>query len=123
LEATRIRNHARAQAQHDLTQALSQIFERGAGSDEVMALRVFQALESVAADPKTRQLLPGETITLMNNLHNWLLPGDADKASASSLLPEEVPPALPPAPPNLPPDFIPPADVPPPPPADPGEQA
>ena len=118
LEATRIRNHARAQAQHDLTQALSQIFERGAGSDEVMALRVFQALESVAADPKTRQLLPGETITLMNNLHNWLLPGDVGKASTSNLLPEEVPPA----PSNLPPDFIPPADVPPPPPADPDEQ-
>ncbi len=79
--------HARAQAQHDLTQSLSQIFERGAGSDEVMALRVFQALEGVAADPKTRQLLPGETITLMNNLHNWLLPGDANKAAASGWLP------------------------------------
>ena len=121
LEATRIRNHARAQAQHDLTQSLSQIFERGAGSDEVMALRVFQALESVAADPKTRQLLPGETITLMNNLHNWLLPGDAGKTGASGLLPEQIPPGLPPSSPSLTSNFIPPADVPPPPPADPGE--
>ena len=121
LDVARIRNHARAQAQHDLTQALSQIFEHGAGSDEVMALRVFQALESVAADPKTRQLLPGETINLMNNLHNWLLPDDARKASLSSLLPGQNPPSLPTPSPDLPPDFIPPADVPPPPPADRGE--
>ena len=121
LEATRIRNHARAQAQQDLTLALSQIFERGAGSDEVMALRVSQALESVAADPKTRQLLPGETINLMNSLHNWLLPGDTGKAAASGLVPGPKPPGLPPSSPNLPPDFVPPADVPPPPPVDPGE--
>lgn len=115
LEATRIRNHARAQAQHDLTMALTQIFEKGAGSDEVMALRVFQALEGVAADPKTRQLLPNETITLMNNLHNWLLPGDASKVGAAGLIPPQTPPGLPPPPPTLPPDFVPPADVPPPP--------
>jgi hypothetical protein len=121
LEATRIRNHARAQAQHDLTQALRQIFERGAGSDEVMALRVFQALEGVAADPKTRQLLPNETIALMNNLHNWLLPGDAGKAGAAGLLSSQAPSSSPASPPSLPPNFIPPADVPPPPPADPGE--
>ncbi len=55
-------HHARAQAQHDLTQSLSQIFERGAGSDEVMALRVFQAWKC-GGRSKTRQLLPGETIT------------------------------------------------------------
>jgi hypothetical protein len=121
LDATRIRNHARAQAQNDLTQALSKIFEHGAGSDEVMALRVFQALEGVAADPKTRQLLPGETITLMNNLHNWLLPGETGNAGAAGLLPQQNAPGLPQPPPNLPPNFVPPADVPLPPPADPGE--
>ena len=87
LEAMRIRNHARAQAQRDLTAALAQIFNRGSGSDEVMALRVLQALETVATDPKTHQLLPSETISLMSNLHNWLLPGPVAGQAAAGLVP------------------------------------
>jgi hypothetical protein len=37
-----------------------------------MAIRVFQALEIAASDPKTRQLLPKETIDMLNNLQKWL---------------------------------------------------
>jgi hypothetical protein len=121
LEATRIRNHARAQSQRELTRSLAEIFQQGVGNDEVMALRVLQALEGAASDPKTRQLLPGETITLLNNLHNWLLPGDASRAGAVGLImPNPLNPALPPEQPNgLPPDFLPPDNVQPPPPIEP----
>lgn len=76
LEALRLRNRARAQAQQELTVALAQIFKEGEVSEEVMALRVFQALEAAAVDPKTRQLLPVDTINLMRGIREWLLPGE-----------------------------------------------
>jgi hypothetical protein len=116
LDAIRLRNHARALAQRDLTRTLMSIFETGGDSEEVMALRVLQALEGVASDPKTRQLLPGETISIMSNLHNWLLPGDAPKSGAAGLAAGAKPAADAGDNGDLPPDFIPP-DVPPPPPA------
>ena len=99
LEAVRIRNHARALAQRDLTESLAKILNSGGASDEVMALRVLQALESAATDPKTRQLLPGDTISLMKNLHEWLLPGKAAEQAAARLTP---PPELPPETPEAP---------------------
>jgi hypothetical protein len=76
LEANRLRNRARAQAQQDLTFTLEAVFRNESVSDEVMAIRLLQALESAAADPKTRQLLPADTINLMRGMHDWLLPGD-----------------------------------------------
>jgi hypothetical protein len=76
LEANRLRNRARAQAQQDLTFTLEAVFRNESVSDEVMAIRLLQALESAAADPKTRQLLPSDTINLMRGMHDWLLPGD-----------------------------------------------
>ena len=136
LEAMRIRNHARAQAQRDMTAALAQIFNRGGASDEAMALRVLQALETAATDPKTRQLLPSETITLMNHLHNWLLPGPVAGQPASGLMQAPGSASLNPASrnpgregdassnlaassPSLPLGFVPPDNVPPPPPNEP----
>ncbi len=115
LEELRVRNHAHAQAQRSLSQALSQIFEDGEGTDEVMALRVLQALEGIAADPKTRQLLPGETIDMMNHLHHWLLPANLGSIGANSMLPPGAV-ADPEANGGLPPGFVPPANLPPPPP-------
>lgn len=73
LEMTRIRNHARAQAQRDMALTLAQIFQSTPHSDEAMALRIFQALESAAADPTTRQLLPQDTIAMLGNLRFWLM--------------------------------------------------
>jgi hypothetical protein len=75
LELMHIRNRARAKAQQDMTLALSQILENTANSQEAMALRIFQALETAATDPSTRQLLPGETIDMLRSLRHWLLPG------------------------------------------------
>ena len=136
LEAMRIRNHARAQSQRDLTAALAQIFNRGGGSDEVMALRVLQALETVATDPKTRLLLPSETISMMSHLHSWLLPVPVAGQTADGLLApstsgglssgsrktdsgEDSPSNLAASSERLSPGFVPPDNVPPPPPTEP----
>jgi hypothetical protein len=75
LELMHIRNRARAKAQQDMTLTLSQILDNTANSQEAMALRIFQALETAATDPTTRQLLPGETIDMLRSLRHWLLPG------------------------------------------------
>jgi hypothetical protein len=74
LEATRIRNHARAQTQREMTYTLSNIFKTTPYSQEALVVRVFQALEAAATDPVTRRLLPADTIALLGNLHQWLLP-------------------------------------------------
>jgi hypothetical protein len=74
LEAMRVRSRAQAQAQRDLFDAFSKIFQSTENSQEVLTIRVFQALESLAGDPKTRQFLPPETTDIIRNLHGWLLP-------------------------------------------------
>jgi hypothetical protein len=76
LEAMRVRSRSQAQAQRDLFNAFSQIFQSTENSEEVLTIRVFQALESLAGDPKTRQFLPPETVDIIRNLHGWLLPMD-----------------------------------------------
>lgn len=96
LEAARARNHARAQAQLDLANSLSEIFNEAETSNEVMTLRILQALEGVAADPQTRKLLPMETVNMMDNLHKWLLPGDHAGKDNSS--PGGPPGGVPPSP-------------------------
>jgi regulator of protease activity HflC (stomatin/prohibitin superfamily) len=73
LQAMRIRNLARAEAQGEMVAALALILNAPATSEEALAVQVFQALETAAADPKTRQLLPAETIAMLNNLKNWLM--------------------------------------------------
>jgi hypothetical protein len=76
LEAMRVRSRAQAQAQRDLFNAFSKIFQSTENSQEVLTIRVFQALESLAGDPKTRQFLPPETVNIISNLHGFLLPGE-----------------------------------------------
>ena len=75
-EVIRIHNHARVQAQRELPQCFSQILQNPDISQEVLAIRIFQALEALATEPTTQQLLPGDTIALMHMIHDWLLPGD-----------------------------------------------
>jgi hypothetical protein len=89
LEAMRIRNLARAQAQSEMVLALAQILQMEATTQEAMAVRVFQALETAAADSKTHQLLPTETIAMLRTLRGWLLPGSDETVI-------DVPPPPPP---------------------------
>jgi hypothetical protein len=71
-KAMRARDQARVQAQQELVYDLSRILDTP-HTEEVLALRVLQALESAAADPETSQLLPSDTIKLINHVHDWLL--------------------------------------------------
>ena len=76
LAASRVHSRARARAQREFTHVLTSILEKEEYSQEIMAVRVLQALEQVAADPNTHQLLPGDTIRLLSSVHNWLLPNE-----------------------------------------------
>jgi len=69
LEATRIQNKARLQAQQALRFEFMKILEASDYPKEVLALRVLEALENAATDPKTKKLLPKETLDLIKNLN------------------------------------------------------
>lgn len=73
-ESLRVRTHVRIQAQQEFVQSLCQIYKSDAHSREILALRVLQALESAALDPKTRPLLPDDTFSMLRSIHDWLLP-------------------------------------------------
>jgi hypothetical protein len=70
LQAMRVRSRALADAQHDLWYQLSQIFSVQEHSEEALALRVMQALETAAADPKTRELLPATTMDMLRHVNS-----------------------------------------------------
>jgi hypothetical protein len=96
IKAQRIRNQARVQSQRDMVGILTRIFASEELGHEAMALRVFQALERVAADPLTRQFLPVETIYMLNTLQNLLLPsGDPAGSSPQAGFGSEPPPSAP----------------------------
>jgi hypothetical protein len=79
LEVSRALNFGRSKAQREMKNYFSNIFKSDPYDNEAMALRVFQALESAAADPTTRALLPDETIELLLDLRRWFLPpGDSN---------------------------------------------
>ena len=77
LEARRIYGRARAQAQKLTALSLRDIFQDTRNSKEAMAIRILQALELIASDRDTRSILPADTINILDNIHDWLLPGDA----------------------------------------------
>jgi hypothetical protein len=71
-EVLRIQSRARAKAQQDLAASLNSIFQRDDISQEVMAVRILETLDRVAADPKTRQLIPPQISDLIKNTHEWI---------------------------------------------------
>jgi len=82
LEAMRIRARARALAQQDLASSLKTIIDT-TSNPEVLAVRLLQALEMVGADPRTRRLLPENTMELMKNAHAMLSSGNPAPTAAS----------------------------------------
>ena len=72
LEATRIRNQARAQTQQEMIYTLSQIFRSTPHTDEALAMRIYQALEAAATEPIARKLLPQDTVAMLTQLREWL---------------------------------------------------
>ena len=81
LEVIRMRNRARADRQKEMITNLSEILQNSSYSEEALTLRVFQALEDIATDPYTQQLLPRDTINMLNSLRLWLLPDDQIRPS------------------------------------------
>ncbi|HSL27832.1 MAG TPA: hypothetical protein VK900_01430 [Anaerolineales bacterium] len=75
-DSAKNRTRARILAQQEFVECLSQIYQTGANSKEILALRVLQALEVAATDPKTRQLLPEDTFSMLRSIHDWMLPQD-----------------------------------------------
>lgn len=74
LQAMRVRSRALSNAQQDLWYTLNQIFSIPEYTDEALALRLMQALESAAADPKTRELLPSNTIDILRHINTLVIP-------------------------------------------------
>jgi hypothetical protein len=73
-ESVRILNASRAQVQLEIARLYSSILNNPDYSLEAATLRVFQAMEAAANDPATRQLLPAETINLLEVLRSWFKP-------------------------------------------------
>jgi hypothetical protein len=72
LVRTRIINKARIQAQINLKDQLFDLLGSSSVADDALALRMLQALEAVAADPKTQQFLPADTISMLRSIWDWL---------------------------------------------------
>ena len=88
LEIMRKMNHARAQAQREIIYNLSQIFKLPGYTQDAMAIRIFQALESAAANPATNRLLPRDTVDMLRNFQRLLFTQDRDGQSPIDRPPE-----------------------------------
>lgn len=88
LEIMRKMNHARAKAQREIIYNLSQIFKLPGYTQDAMAIRIFQALESAASNPATNRLLPRDTVDMLRNFQRLLFTQDRDVQSPDDLPPE-----------------------------------
>ena len=79
LEIMRETNHARAHAQREIIYNLSQIFKLPGYTQDAMAIRIFQALESAAANPATNRLLPRDTMDMLKSFQRLLFPPGRDE--------------------------------------------
>jgi len=95
LEVMHQLNHSRAQAQREIIYNLSQIFKLPGFTQDAMAIRIFQALESAATNPATNRLLPRDTVDMLKSFQNILFPPDRSGQSSGRIsAPDD----------NLPPD-------------------
>ncbi len=82
IQVTQARTRARVLAEQEFSQILSEIYRANANSKEILTFRVLQALEEAATNPKTRELLPEDTFSVLRSLHDWVLPGDGGNPAA-----------------------------------------
>lgn len=80
LQAIRVSSRARSQAQQDLWRNLKQLFEKNEYTEEALALRILQALEQAAMDPRTQALLPTNAVDMMRHMQSLLLPPETQTA-------------------------------------------
>ncbi len=83
LQAARIIQRARTEALSDLTRQMSAMLKEPDSTAAVL-LRFMQALERTSADPRTRRLLPTETVQILNNWTNQLSRGPSLQPPALS---------------------------------------
>lgn len=76
LEVARIKNKARMRAQQGMIYHFSKILENREYPREALAMLIYQELESAAANPETRRLLPGETLNMLSGIRTMLIPGE-----------------------------------------------
>jgi hypothetical protein len=76
LEIARVRSQARVRAQQSMIYHLTQLLENQEYPREALALLIYQELEATAANPETRKLLPGDTLSLLTGIGTMLLPAD-----------------------------------------------
>lgn len=76
LQAKRIRSRERAKAQQDMIISISNILQSSQYTSEALVMRLYQALETAATQPATQRLLPRDTIRMLWNLRQWLLPDE-----------------------------------------------
>jgi hypothetical protein len=79
LQVMRLKNQARVHAQRELATTLKSILEMKGLDRDALAVRVYQALENVSADPATRKILPRDAVYTMRMLKSLLLPGGEDE--------------------------------------------
>jgi hypothetical protein len=73
LEAIRTQTEARMEAQEGIINTIAQIFDMPETSQDALAIQIFQALDSFAADPKTRILLPETAALYLKDIRGYLL--------------------------------------------------
>lgn len=74
LRAARIHNHERSRTQQDMIYSLLKIFKEERFTDEALAIRLYQALEAASVNPSTQRLLPADTVEMLAQLRQWLMP-------------------------------------------------
>jgi hypothetical protein len=100
-QAMRARAMARVQTQTDLFNAFSKIYSDQNQTQEVMAIRLLQAMEGITADPTVKNLVPAEVINLLRNLDSMLNPEEKKtKGQTISAVAVEQSYMQPPAPPE-----------------------
>jgi len=84
LEIMRETNHARAHAQREIIYNLSQIFKLPGYTQDAMAIRIFQALESAASNPATNRLLPRDTVDMLKNFQRIFVQGPENQPGSDA---------------------------------------
>lgn len=71
-EASQIQSRAKEDAQYEIIRTLSNLFADPDYTEEALAIKFVQTLESFASDSETRVLLPAYTLEMLSELRNYL---------------------------------------------------
>ena len=73
LVAMRIKTKEREKAIKGIVSYLSKILETENVSEEAQLIQLFQVLDNLASDEKTSELLPPDTLNILQKLQEWLI--------------------------------------------------